>query len=73
MKKLIILSAACGVGKSTIKDALNKSNLLENYVCIDTDEVGVNWYSSNLDLLYREQNQFKIKIKKRKDSYGKFI
>ena len=44
MKKLIILSAACGVGKSTIKDELNKSNVLENYVCIDTDEVGINWW-----------------------------
>ena len=32
-----------------------------------SDEVGVNWYSSNLDLLYREQNQFKIKIKKLKN------
>ena len=33
-----------GVGKSTIKDELNKSNVLENYVCIDTDEVGINWW-----------------------------
>ncbi|MBQ7781297.1 MAG: hypothetical protein IJ405_04655 [Lachnospiraceae bacterium] len=44
MKKLVVLCAACGVGKSTIKDALNESNILENYVCIDTDEVGVNWW-----------------------------
>ena len=44
MKKLIVLSAACGVGKSTIKDALNENNMLENFVCIDTDEVGINWW-----------------------------
>lgn len=44
MKKLIILSAACGVGKSTVKDALNESNLLKDYACIDTDEVGINWW-----------------------------
>ncbi len=44
MKTLVILSAACGVGKSTIKDTLNESNILDNYVCIDTDEVGINWW-----------------------------
>ncbi len=44
MKKLIVLSAACGVGKSTIKEALNESNILDNYSCIDTDEVGINWW-----------------------------
>ena len=44
MNKLIVLSAACGVGKSTIKDALNESEILENWVCIDTDEVGINWW-----------------------------
>ena len=44
MKKLVVLSSACGVGKSTIKEELNKKNLLDNYACIDTDEVGVNWW-----------------------------
>jgi deoxyadenosine/deoxycytidine kinase len=44
MKKLIVLSSACGVGKSTIKEKLNKKKLLENYACIDTDEVGINWW-----------------------------
>ena len=44
MKKLIVLSAACGVGKSTIKEALNESKILDNYSCIDTDEVGINWW-----------------------------
>lgn len=44
MKKLVVLSAACGVGKSTIKEALNENNMLDNYCCIDTDEVGINWW-----------------------------
>lgn len=44
MKNLVILCAACGVGKSTIKDELNERNLLEGYACIDTDEVGINWW-----------------------------
>ena len=44
MKKLVVLSAACGVGKTTIKEALNESNMLDHYSCIDTDEVGVNWW-----------------------------
>lgn len=44
MKKLVVLSAACGVGKSTIKDELNESKILGNWVCIDTDEVGINWW-----------------------------
>jgi len=44
MKKLVVLSAACGVGKSTIKDKLNESQILENWICIDTDEVGINWW-----------------------------
>ncbi|MBQ8175981.1 MAG: AAA family ATPase [Oscillospiraceae bacterium] len=44
MKNLVVLSAACGVGKSTIKDELNGRNILGNYVCIDTDEVGINWW-----------------------------
>ncbi len=44
MKKLVVLSSACGVGKSTIKDELNKKNLLKDWACIDTDEVGINWW-----------------------------
>lgn len=44
MKKLVVLSAACGVGKSTVKDKLKESMILENWVCIDTDEVGINWW-----------------------------
>lgn len=44
MKRLVIVCAACGIGKSTVKDELTKKKLLENYVCIDTDEVGINWW-----------------------------
>ena len=44
MKKLVVLCSACGVGKSTIKDALNENRMLTNWACIDTDEVGVNWW-----------------------------
>ena len=44
MKNFILVSAACGVGKTTIKDEINSKNLLENYICIDTDEVGINWW-----------------------------
>ncbi len=44
MKKLVVLCAACGVGKSTIADAMNERNILDNYVCIDSDQVGINWW-----------------------------
>ncbi len=44
MIKLVVLSAACGVGKTTIKDELNARRILENWVCADTDEVGINWW-----------------------------
>ena len=44
MKKLVILCSACGVEKSTIRDELTKRGLLNNYECIDTDEVGINWW-----------------------------
>ena len=42
---LIVLSAACGVGKSTVKDALNELNLLPDFACIDSDEVRLNWWT----------------------------
>ena len=44
MKKLVILSAPCGVGKSTIIDALNEENVLKDYMCLDSDELGLNWW-----------------------------
>ena len=42
---LILLSAACGVGKSTVKNALNELNLLPSFACIDSDEVKLNWWT----------------------------
>ncbi|MBQ8893462.1 MAG: hypothetical protein IJ043_03535 [Clostridia bacterium] len=44
MKKLVVLSAACGVGKTTIKNALNECGISDRWACIDTDEVGINWW-----------------------------
>ena len=42
---LVILSAACGVGKSTVKNALNELVLLPGFACIDSDEVRLNWWN----------------------------
>ncbi len=42
---LILLSAACGVGKSTVKDTLNRLDLLPDFACIDSDEVRLNWWN----------------------------
>lgn len=44
-RRLVILSAACGVGKSTVKNALNELNLLPDFACIDSDEVRLNWWN----------------------------
>lgn len=44
-RRLVMLSAACGVGKSTIKNALNQLNLLPDFACIDSDEVQLNWWN----------------------------
>ena len=44
-RRLILLSAACGVGKSTVKNALNEMNLLPDFACIDSDEVRLNWWN----------------------------
>lgn len=44
-KKLVVLSAACGVGKSTVKNALNELQLLPDFACIDSDEVKLNWWN----------------------------
>jgi len=44
MKKVIVLCAACGIGKSTMRDFIEEHNLLPDYVCLDTDEVGLNWW-----------------------------
>lgn len=75
MKKLVVLSAACGVGKSTIKDALNESGILENYVCIDTDEVGINWwdYAGTEKESYFNDDCFAEAVKLSKDKNLLFV
>ena len=45
IRYLVMLSAACGVGKSTVKNALNDLNLLPDFACIDSDEVRLNWWN----------------------------
>ena len=45
MKTLIILCAPCGVGKSTMKGLLAERKNLPDFVCLDTDEIGVGWYN----------------------------
>ena len=42
--KLFIITGACGSGKSTMKDALAKLLDSAKYACIDSDEVGLNWW-----------------------------
>jgi len=39
---LVILCAACGVGKTTVKDALERLRLTDFY-CADTDQLGLSW------------------------------
>ena len=41
---LVILSAACGVGKTTIQNTMRDLNLLPEYACLGSDEMGINWW-----------------------------
>jgi len=45
LKTLVILTAPCGVGKSTIREIIAERNQLPDFACIDTDAVGLNWHS----------------------------
>lgn len=47
--RLVILTAACGVGKTTIKDELKEIGALKDFSCLDTDEVGINWWDYGMD------------------------
>ena len=42
--RLFVITGTCGAGKSTMRDSL--PNLLdpERYACVDSDEVGLNWW-----------------------------
>lgn len=42
--KLFIITGCCGSGKSTMKDALAALLDKDKYSCIDSDEVGLNWW-----------------------------
>jgi len=42
--KLVIITGTCGAGKSTIKDELDRRLDAGQYACIDSDEVGFNWW-----------------------------
>lgn len=44
MKKLVVLCATCGVGKTTVKDYLNTHSKTNSFVFFDTDEIGLNWH-----------------------------
>ncbi len=41
---LFILTGTCGAGKSTMKDYLAEMLDKNKYSCIDSDEVGLNWW-----------------------------
>lgn len=54
MKKLILISAVCGIGKSTTCEYLKNNNLLEEFAIYDIDDlVNVHEYNSN-NLLYED-------------------
>lgn len=40
--RLYILCAACGVGKTTVKDLL--ADMMPDVMCMDVDQVGLNWW-----------------------------
>ena len=42
--KLVIITGTCGAGKSTVKDELARRLDSSQFACIDTDEVGINWW-----------------------------
>lgn len=58
MKKLVVLCATCGVGKTTIKDYLNEYSKTNNFAFLDTDEIGLNWHE------YKDLEDANIKFAK---------
>ena len=42
--KLFVITGTCGAGKSTMKDYLSGRLDKEHFACIDSDEVGLNWW-----------------------------
>lgn len=43
--RLIVITGTCGAGKSTIKDELETYLDPSHYLCLDTDELGINWWN----------------------------
>ena len=41
---LFMITGTCGAGKSTIKDELAERLNPARYACVDSDEVGLNWW-----------------------------
>ena len=42
--RLIVITGTCGAGKSTLRDSLPGMLDPERYACVDSDEVGLNWW-----------------------------
>ena len=42
--KLFVITGTCGAGKSTMKDYLADIMDTDRFACIDSDEVGLNWW-----------------------------
>ena len=42
--KLFMITGTCGAGKSTVKDELAARLDPKRYACVDSDEVGLNWW-----------------------------
>ena len=42
--RLFVITGTCGAGKSTIRDVLPEMLDPERFACVDSDEVGLNWW-----------------------------
>ena len=42
--RLFVITGTCGAGKSTMRDVLPEMLDPERFVCVDSDEVGLNWW-----------------------------
>ena len=42
--KLFVITRTCGAGKSVMKDHLSKRLDLARYICVDSDEMEINWW-----------------------------
>ena len=71
MKKLIVLSSACGVGKSTIKEELNKKKLLETLNLKDEGYIDL-YKNAGYDIKIEENDNITI-YKYNKDIDLKYI